>query len=137
MKRILILIAALIVGSIALAQMTFRDNTKRVHTEFLFQQIEQVVFHATFPNTPADLADLLSRSVIDWNSCSLSEEQLIDSWANKIRTEINSRESIITLTSSGVDGVFGTNDDISKTIHYKKNGEQSDRPNSEPAGGSE
>jgi hypothetical protein len=134
-----LLTAAVILFLLAHAWTETRDKTVAIHTAFLFGQIGH---EEMLPNTLSRmlsptgywvdgwreltsqqygiLAEALRKAPIDWNSCSLDGNAILDGWKQKCIVEIRGipgpAHPTIRLVSLGKDGIRNTNDDIVREI---------------------
>jgi len=66
----------------------------------------------TVPLSAGGLIATLMESRIDWNSCRIEENRILDGWGFPISAAFHETTATWTFRSSGRDGKFGTIDDI-------------------------
>lgn len=66
-----------------------------------------------------ELAQHLSRRTLDWNSCALVDDTILDGWG-RVVTFVPLDAGGFELHSSGVDGILGTDDDIITEVRSGK-----------------
>jgi hypothetical protein len=115
----IILIAALASLAFSLILKT-RNEAKRTHTCFLLNQINEVVATPSLPESKFELIQLLKHSDIDWNSCKLTSEELLDSWGARFHVNFDGMSDRLTIRSAGADKKFNTADDFAKTMQATK-----------------
>ncbi len=141
MKKVIIIVSILIFCIVCFLLITnaiFKDKIKKVHTKFLFAQIAKehkagvkTFFLTNYTNANWNefnsqqygiLADAIRESkTLDWNSCSLNENIIIDGWSHMCIVEYRTIPTpTIRFSSCGKDGIKGTNDDIILKIEIKK-----------------
>lgn len=86
---------------------------RRVHTEFLFAQIDLEFRPAGGVKSVTELAEHLADQPVDWNSCSLRDGVILDGWEEAIRFTVTDKGGF-ELVSAGADRSFGTSDDITR-----------------------
>ena len=83
------------------------------HTGIMFTQIrERIEAAENFPISTKSLVAIIENSNIDWNSCRIEDEEILDGWENPIRIEFIEAERTLSFQSSGMNGQFGGSDDI-------------------------
>jgi len=88
---------------------------RETQTHFAIRQITErldQIEEADFPRTTADLIDSLESSRIDWNSCGIQGEQILDGWGIPIITTFDKKNERWSFHSFGRDGRSGSADDI-------------------------
>jgi len=132
---------ALILGGVCVLLVTkamVKNTIIEKHTRFLFAQIDKELMDNVknfllTSHTNANwnefnsqqygiLADAIRESkTLDWNSCSLNENIIIDGWSHMCIVEYRTIPTpTIRFSSCGKDGIKGTNDDIILKIEIKK-----------------
>ena len=107
-------VIALALAGVAILVSKVRSEVSEAHTRFLFVQIRKVVSEqGTLPNQSGLLA-MLRRSDIDWNSCGIADDRLLDGWHRTV--SISATQTSLILRSTGRDGVAATADDITERI---------------------
>ena len=100
---------------------------RETHTHFAIRQItEQLdqIDDTDFPRTATDMIDRLRSLRIDWNSCEIQGEQILDGWGIPITTTLDSKTGSWAFHSFGRDGKSGTADDIDAATIKNRRGEQ-------------
>ena len=90
------------------------------HTEFLFAQIVghlQSLKTFVYPRTNTELRERLGGASIDWNSCRLSDSEVLDAWGRAIDVFSDPSTNVWALRSAGTDGEFGSSDDVELVSH--------------------
>ena len=136
------MIAALVVvlgcaSTLLIVRSMAKDTILETHTKFLFGQIESELPDSVKAillsgRTAANwsefssqqygiLADALCEiKVLDWNSCSLSGNMILDGWNRKCIVESRTTPTpAIRLSSCGRDGVRVTDDDIVREVEIR------------------
>jgi len=119
---------------------------REAHTGFLFGQIQMELtndlrtallppdqneqWQPVSPSQAHLLADALrSNRLIDWNSCSLDGDIILDGWGRACILEGRSTPAAaLRFTSFGKDGIRGTDDDIVREITQSKSGDAKPSP---------
>ena len=96
---------------------TIRSEIRAVHTRFLFNQIRDIVTRNGLPTDRIALLVALRRADIDWNSCGIERDNLLDGWRRPVQVAI--AEASLVIQSAGLDGHLGTDDDIVERIEKK------------------
>lgn len=129
----IVLIAAILGGLSMWLFNTFSSissKSRDAHTRFA---VSQMVSHlseldqADFPMSSSDLIKALKESSIDWNSCSVDGEQILDGWGQSMDATFDQSTASWTFRSSGKDRNFGTHDDIQGTTARNTRGEQGEQ----------
>lgn len=97
------------------------------HTRFALSQITERlngVEDASLPRTTKELLSTLRASNIDWNSCVIEEDRILDGWGQPITTTFDESLEIWRFQSAGKDAQMGTDDDIMSATTPNKPGEQ-------------
>jgi hypothetical protein len=121
-----LLLIATFAGGISIWAINLFSSAKirETHTHFAIRQATELldqIDDADFPRTAAGLIDRLESSRIDWNSCGIRGEQVLDGWGNPITTSFDNKDGIWSFHSFGKDGKRGTADDINAvTIRSRK-----------------
>lgn len=105
---------------------------RETQTHFAIRQATELldqIDDADLPSTAAGLIDRLRSSTIDWNSCRIRGEQVLDGWGNPIATTFDNKNEIWSFHSFGKDGKSGTADDIDASMTRNRKGEQAVPPN--------
>jgi hypothetical protein len=111
-----ILIAACFAGCVTWILGLAASGSYRAHTQFAFAQITEHLNERSgteLPKNERDLILLLHEAFIDWNSCNLNGNCILDSWAVAVRMKFDDRNLQWTFRSAGEDRKFDTPDDIS------------------------
>lgn len=109
---------------------TFSSTSSKIrdaHTRFAFSQITErlhEVEDASFPRTVAELLTTLRASNIDWNSCGIEGDRILDGWRQPITATFDGSARTWTFRSPGKDAEIGTGDDIETTTTRNQPGEQ-------------
>ena len=82
----------------------------RVHTGFLSAQIRDEESLPMGISSMTELVGYLSARRLDWNSCELEDDLILDGWGQIVR--FTDMDGGFGLHSRGVDGIFDTDDDI-------------------------
>ena len=77
-----------------------------------------------FPRTATDLLSALRSSDIDWNSCEVEGDQILDGWGQTVTTTFDPASETWTFRSPGKDLEVGTADDIEMAATRNRPGEQ-------------
>lgn len=93
-----------------------RNEAKRTHTCFLLNQINEVATTPSLPGSKSELLQLLKRSEIDWNSCKLTSEEVLDSWGTPFQLDFDGMPDHFAIRSAGADKKLKTKDDILRLI---------------------
>jgi len=126
----IILIATLIFGFSMWLFNTFGSISSKIreaHTQFT---ISQMVSHLSeldvtaIPRSEVDLISTLKESRIDWNSCRIESDRILDGWRQPMNVTFDESKGRWVFLSSGRDGKFGTADDIDESHSKKSQGEQ-------------
>lgn len=91
------------------------DKVRETHTHFAIRQATELldqIDDANFPRTSTGLIDRLRSSRIDWNSCEIRGEEILDGWGNSIAITFDHNDGIWLFHSFGKDGKSGTSDDV-------------------------
>lgn len=121
-----VLLIATFAGGISIWVINLLSSTKirATQTHFAIRQATELldqIDDADFPRTTAGLIDRLKSSRIDWNSCGIRGEQVLDGWGNPITTTFDKKDGIWSFQSFGKDGRSGSADDIdAATIRNRK-----------------
>lgn len=107
-------------------QMALSDPIREAHTKFLFLQVQSLLKEKPPLGTATDLTSLLKQSSIDWNSCRMDGDRILDGWDQPIIIRTESERW--TLISAGRDGRFGSSDDAIVEIPVAASEPQPDRP---------
>lgn len=105
---------------------TFSSTSPKIrdtHTRFTLSQITERlndIEDASSPRTTAELLSTLRASNIDWNSCRIEEDQILDGWGQPITATFDESSKIWTFLSTGKDTEMGTEDDIEGTTTPNK-----------------
>ena len=97
---------------------SFSSTSSRVqdtHTHFTLSQITErldEVEDVNFPRTTTELLSTLRASSIDWNSCKIEGDRIVDSWGQPIAVTFDGTSETWTFRSLGKDSEIGTEDDI-------------------------
>ena len=86
-------------------------KVRETQTHFAIRQITELldqIDDADFPRTSADLINRLRSSRIDWNSCGIQAEQVLDGWSNPITTTFDKKDGSWSFHSFGKDARFQT-----------------------------
>lgn len=108
------------------------DKVSETHTHFAIRQATELldqIDDADFPRTATGLMDRLRSSRIDWNSCEIRGEQILDGWGNSIATTFDDNDGIWAFHSFGKDGKSGTSDDIKAATSKSRKVEKDGRSN--------
>lgn len=103
------------------------SKIRETHTHFALNQIAErlkEIDDANFPATTTDLLSVLRASNIDWNSCELEGEQILDGWGQTMTTTFDAPSETWTFRSPGRDSEVGTADDIEIAATRNQPGEQ-------------
>lgn len=111
------LLIAVFAGGISMWTINFvsSDKVRETHTHFAITQATELldqIDDADFPRTSTGLMDSLRSSRIDWNSCEIRGEKILDGWGNSISITLDDNDGIWSFHSFGKDGKSGTSDDI-------------------------
>jgi hypothetical protein len=102
------------------------DRIRETQTHFALRQVTELldrIDDADFPRTSTALINSLISSKIDWNSCGIQGEQVLDGWNNPITTTFDKKDGRWSFHSFGKDGKSGTIDDIdAETTRNRKGG---------------
>jgi hypothetical protein len=96
------------------------------HTRFALSQITEHlngVEDESIPRTKTELFSILRASNIDWNSCGLEGDQILDGWGQPITATFDESLGRWTFRSTGEDAEMGTEDDIESATTPNKQGE--------------
>ncbi|MEO5916357.1 MAG: hypothetical protein ABIS50_19125 [Luteolibacter sp.] len=96
------------------------SKIRETQTRFAIAQIAERIDEieaAQFPRTTEDLIDTLRLSKIDWNSCGIQGERILDGWGRPIRTTFDQVGKRWAFRSPGKDGKIGTADDIERSTN--------------------
>ena len=74
---------------------------------------------AAFPTTTTELLETLRASDINWNSCGIERDRILDGWRQAITTTFDGSTGIWTFRSAGKDAKMRTKDDIKKATKGK------------------
>jgi hypothetical protein len=112
-----ILLIAMFAGGISIGVIHLFSSAgiRETQTHFAIRQATEVldqIDDAEFPRTSADLIDRLRSSGMDWNSCGIQGEQVLDGWSKPITTTFDKKSGRWSFHSFGKDGKSGTADDI-------------------------
>ena len=123
------LLIAVLAGGISMWILNFFSSAKirETQTHFAIRQITEQIDQLNddeVPRTAIDLLDRLRSSRIDWNSCEIQGEQILDGWGSPISTTLDVNTGSWAFHSSGRDGKSGTADDIEAATAKKRRGEQ-------------
>ena len=94
------------------------SKIRETHTRFAFSQITErlhEVEDASYPKTMTELLTTLRASNIDWNSCGLEGDRILDGWRQTVTATFDGYARSWTFRSSGKDSEIGTEDDIETT----------------------
>jgi hypothetical protein len=124
-----LLLIATFAGGISIWAIKLFSSAKirETQTHFSIRQATELldqIDDANFPRTTAGLIDRLRSSGIDWNSCGIRGEQVLDGWGNPITTTFDHKGGIWSFHSFGKDGKSGTADDIYTATIRKRKSEQ-------------
>lgn len=103
------------------------SKIRESHTHFTIRQITariDQIADADFPRNISDLIDILRLSGIDWNSCGIQGEQILDGWGIPITTAFDKENGRWLFHSFGRDGRSGTADDIEAVTTRSRPDEQ-------------
>lgn len=127
-----ILLIAVFAGGTSMWILNFFSSARirETQTRFAIRQITEQLDQLNdedFPRTAIDLIDRLRSSRIDWNSCEIQGEQILDGWRSPITTTLDSKTGSWAFHSSGRDGKSGTTDDIEAATNKNRRGESGPR----------
>ena len=126
----IILIASIIGGISPWLFRTYSSSSSEMrdtHTLFAISQMINLLSELkdeALPRTSVNLIKSLKVSNIDWNSCRIDGERILDGWGQPINATYEDSTSIWTFRSSGSDFKFGTDDDIVGAMRRIREGEQ-------------
>ncbi|NRB73108.1 MAG: hypothetical protein HRU46_01995 [Verrucomicrobiales bacterium] len=103
------------------------SKIRETHTHFALNQAAErlnEIEDASFPTTTTDLVSVLRASDIDWNSCEVVGDQILDGWGQAMTTTFDASSDTWTFRSSGTDSEVGTADDIEIAATRNQPGEQ-------------
>jgi hypothetical protein len=125
------LLIAVFAGGSSMWILNFFSSAKvrETQTHFAIRQITEQLDQLddeVFPRTVIDLIDRLRSSRIDWNSCEIQGDRILDGWGSPIATTLDGKTGIWKFHSSGGDGKSGTSDDIKAVTVKKRRAEQDD-----------
>jgi len=115
------LVALLASGISMWAFNTFSSTSSKIrdtHTRFAFSQITDRLHNvedASFPRTMTELLTTLRTSNIDWNSCEIEGDRILDGWRQPITATFDGSVRTWTFRSPGKDAEIATGDDIVTT----------------------
>ena len=117
MKRRVWLI--LVIGSLACAAVFIvivrwyvEPKIRKAHTGWLFTQLQELIQKADDVRDENTLNQLMSESLIDWNSCKLEGGRVFDGWGHEVQILFDEQVIVWRFQSAGADGSFDTPDDI-------------------------
>jgi hypothetical protein len=96
------------------------------HTKFAISQMVGFLGELEDEQPPVSTGELikaLKESSIDWNSCRIDGNQILDGWGRPMSAAFDPSTATWTFRSSGRDGRVGTGDDIEATTPRSPNGE--------------
>lgn len=110
------------VGGFLMARcfLTTKAEANRMQTYFLLNQIKAVAASPFLPGSKPELIQLLKRSNIDWNSCKLTSEEVLDSWGTPFHLDFGGIPDRFEMRSAGADKKLDTDDDILRMIEPTK-----------------
>lgn len=73
-----------------------QNRIRYTHTSFLFRQIQDALRKGPLPKTESDLIAILNRSSLDWNSCRLAGDTVLDGWGQRIALTMRAGDSVLT-----------------------------------------
>ncbi len=91
------------------------SRTREAHTHFALYQIAERLKEtddANFPATMTELFSVLQVANIDWNTCGLGGDQILDGWGQAMTATFDYPSETWTFRSPGRDSEAGTEDDI-------------------------
>lgn len=100
---------------------------RETHTRFAISQMSDRLGEVRTDELPIgtnELIALLRASRIDWNTCKLEGDQILDGWHRPITATFDDERLRWTFCSPGKDGKIGTEDDIEAHPPAKQPGEQ-------------
>jgi len=103
------------------------SKIREIHTHFALNQIAErlnEIEDADFPRTTKDLLSALRASDIDWNSCEVEGDQILDGWGEAVTSAFDAASDTWTFRSPGKDLKVGTADDIEMAATRNQSGEQ-------------
>ena len=106
---------------------TSSSKSREIHTRFALAQIVErldEVEDTAFPEVTTELVAILRAAKIDWNSCGLEGNQIVDGWRRPIMTTFDAPAGTWSFCSSGRDAQMGTEDDIVSKTTRNRIGEQ-------------
>ncbi|MCU0748051.1 MAG: type II secretion system protein GspG [Akkermansiaceae bacterium] len=116
-----LVVAGLIVFAFTLVLRFFSSRTiLESHTAFALSQMVEHIHQtdrAKFPRTNEQLIELLKLATIDWNSCRIEGDDVLDGWGRPLTLTFDSDKQRWTFRSSGKDGLAGTDDDIEQVTY--------------------
>ena len=105
---------------------------REAHTRTTLSQIDfelKNLNEVSWPRDHSALISFLQTRDIDWNSCEIKGEGLLDGWGRNIETLFDASANAWSFRSAGKDGSLDTRDDIQLTCEIETNGEQVQPPN--------
>lgn len=129
----MVLVAWLGSGATMWVIKTCNSDSSEVRDSHTLFTISQMVSHLSelkdelLPKTSADLIKSMKTANIDWNSCRIDGERILDGWGQPMNASYEISTSVWNFRSSGPDFKFGTTDDIEASMPKKSEGEQAPR----------
>lgn len=102
------------------------SKIRETHTHFALNQIAEClneIEDPDFPRTATDLLSALRTSDIDWNSCEVEGDQILDGWGQTVTTTFDPASETWTFRSPGNDHEVRTADDIEIAATRNRSGE--------------
>jgi hypothetical protein len=112
-------------ASIWLIKLFSSARIRETQTAFAISQIVDSINQtedAGFPRTTPELMNTLRASSIDWNSCRMEGDGILDAWGRPMTAVLDEKDTKWSIRSFGKDGRNGTGDDIERATSGDKGG---------------
>ncbi len=113
------ILSLILLLTLLLLQKFVEPSLLQAHTPYVLAQLDEAYHnsllsgHKRIKNSE-QFIELVPQWKIDWESCGFRDNAILDSWGVPLKVQVDATHII--LSSSGLDRIFGTEDDILREI---------------------